>query len=84
MDQTRPLLVLFSFYSQCEDNYSTNLTKIEKSVDVELGIWTLDSRMVGTLQIASQDNGGHENEMLLKFIGFYLLQLVFGLGTYNR
>ena len=40
---------LFSFFSQCKDKYSTNLTKNGKSINGVLGTRTKDGRMEGFL-----------------------------------
>ena len=44
---TRPLFCLFSFFSQCKDKYSTNLTINDKSFGGELWSQTRGGRMQG-------------------------------------
>ena len=54
MGQSRPLFVYFSFFSQCKDEYSTQiLTIIDKSVDGVLRPQTQGGRMEGADEFTS-------------------------------
>ena len=63
MGQTRPLFVLFAFFSY--DKYSTN-TKNEKSIDGVVGTQTQGGRMVGAEK--STELWRHSRELLPKRI----------------